>query len=136
MTSVRSRSLEFALEELVYRSAEPNVRVAHHRRVAEALIDVVDERIRQEDIGDRKREQGIDWRSCADPDMAGGDLARLAVLAEEFGEVARAILEAGYGSGTPVVVAHWDHQMRAELVQVAAVSVAWVEAIDARALPF
>lgn len=95
---------------------------------ADVINDVIAERERQEAIGVTKRAAGIDWRSCADPAMAGGDDRRLAVLAEEFGEVARAILEAGYGtSGAD------DDHLREELVQVAAVAVAWVEAIDARA---
>jgi hypothetical protein len=83
------------------------------------------ERARQEDIGEAKRAQGIDWRSCADPDMGGGDPMRLAVLAEEFGEVANAVLETAYGSDD-------DAHLRTELIQVAAVAAAWAEAIDAR----
>lgn len=42
------------------------------------------------------------------------------ILAEEFGEVAKAALEL-----RPM-------QMRAELVQLAAVAVAWIESIDRR----
>ena len=45
------------------------------------------------------------------------DLCKTAVLAEEVGEVSRAVLD-----GT-------DNQLRAELVQVAAVAVAWLEAM-------
>lgn len=88
---------------------------------ARVLDDVLDERHRQEAIGREKRTLGIRWSSCADPDMPGGDTMRYAVLGEEVGEVANAILE---GSG--------DDDLREELVQVAAVAVAWVEAIDAR----
>lgn len=44
----------------------------------------------------------------------------LAVLAEEFGEVANAIIEHDKG----------DAELRAELVQVAAVALAWVDALD------
>lgn len=86
------------------------------------LEDITDERQRQEEIGEAKRAQGISWRSCAAPDMPGGDDRRYVVLGEEFGEVGRAMLE---GEG--------DDHLRAELVQVAAVAVAWVEAIDRRA---
>jgi hypothetical protein len=89
------------------------------------LHDVADERVRQERIGKAKRAEGIDWRSCADPAMAGGDATRYLVLGEEVGEVANAVLEAGFG-------AIGDDELRAELIQVAAVAVAWVEAIDAR----
>jgi hypothetical protein len=94
---------------------------------ADVLVDVHAERVRQEKIGRRKRRRGIDWRSCADPDMAGGDDKRAAVLGEEFGEVCRAVLEAGYGTHGAD-----DAALRAELVQVAAVATAWCEAIDAR----
>jgi len=85
--------------------------------------DIDAERRRQESIGIRKRAEGIDWRSCADPGMNGGDMTRTAVLAEEFGEVANAALEVGYGSGS---LAH----LREELIQTAAVAVAWVEYLD------
>lgn len=81
------------------------------------LTDVARERDRQEEIGRTKREAGSDWRSCADPAMVGGDGVRTLVLGEEFGEVCKAVLEG-------------DRGLRAELVQVAAVAVAWVEKID------
>lgn len=99
-----------------------------------AITDVAIERDRQEQIGVVKREQGIDWRSCADPEMAGGDDRRLVVLTEEVGEVARAILESGFVPRHLVgqVDAIGDPELRDELVQVAAVAVAWIEAIDAR----
>jgi hypothetical protein len=88
-----------------------------------ALVDVRAERERQERLGLNKAAQGIRWASCADTEMDGGDDRRYVVLGEEFGEVARALLE---GEG--------DAHLRAELVQVAAVAVAWIEAIDARDL--
>lgn len=94
--------------------------------------DVADERERQESIGRHKRTLGIEWRSCADPAMAGGDDRRVNVLGEEYGEVCRAVLEAGYASTDPALSAEWERRLRAELVQVAAVAVAWIEAIDAR----
>jgi hypothetical protein len=92
------------------------------------LVDVALERLRQEQIGAAKRATGIDWRSCADPAMAGGDGTRYLVLGEEVGEVANAVLEATYGS-----IDAGDAHLREELVQVAAVATAWAEAIDARA---
>lgn len=55
----------------------------------------------------------IPW-DCADPDVS--DDAKLAVLAEEFGEVARALLESG-------------GNLRDELIQTAAVAVAWAESL-------
>jgi hypothetical protein len=129
-----TRSLEASIEDLVYRHPEPHDRVRQDLRLTGILIDIVDERRRQEEIGDRKREQGIDWRSCADPALDGGDWQRFAILGEEVGEVARAILEAGYSQDGLDPVG--DRDLRAEIVQVAAVAVAWVEAIDARELPF
>lgn len=132
--TTRSRSLERSIEDLVYRAAEPRDRVLQDQRIIGALIDIVDERGRQEDIGDRKREEGIDWRSCADPAMEGGDGTRFLVLGEEVGEVANAVLEAGYSPNADPNAR--DDQLRAELVQVAAVSLAWIEAIDARRLLF
>lgn len=60
--------------------------------------------------------------------MPGGtDLERLAVLAEEFGEVAIELNEAPEGGRTD--------NLRTELVQVAAVAIAWVAAIDDRRAP-
>lgn len=105
------------------------------------LEDVTRERQRQEELGEAKRLSGIDWRSCADPAMAGGDDRRYAVLGEEFGEVGRAILERQYrddraaGIGARLDPAVEDSPLRDELIQVAAVAVAWVEAIDRRARP-
>jgi hypothetical protein len=84
----------------------------------EVCVDVLLERERQEKLGLAKRDAGTDWRSCADPTMRGGDPMRLTVLVEEVGEVARAVLEGDTAS------------LRAELVQVAAVAVAWIEALD------
>lgn len=97
---------------------------------------IADERERQEAIGREKRARGIDWRSCADPAMEGGDGTRYLVLGEEVGEVANAVLEGGYGNSSPAIAEEWERRLRAELVQVAAVSVAWIEAIDERRLPF
>lgn len=81
------------------------------------LDEVRAERDRQERIGLDKRAAGIAWFSCADPAMPGGDDRRYVVLGEEFGEVAKAMLEN-------------DPGLRAELIQVAAVAVTWVEALD------
>jgi NTP pyrophosphatase (non-canonical NTP hydrolase) len=59
----------------------------------------------------------IPW-DCADPTV--DDDAKLAVLGEEFGEVCRALVEN-------------DGNLRVELIQVAAVAVAWAEALAADA---
>lgn len=78
------------------------------------LADVVNERERQE------RKFGPD-RTCASPRMT--NLECLAVLAEEFGEVSRAVCEREWGG-------KGLDELRAELIQVAAVAVAWVEGLD------
>jgi len=59
------------------------------------------------------------------PDHDPGNGVLLAVLIEEVGEVGRALCE------------HWpapyrDHELEAELVQVAAVAVQWLETIKRR----
>ena len=57
------------------------------------------------------------WGDCSSPHVT--DLTKMAVLTEEVGEVARALLD-GHDDG-----------MRDELVQVAAVAVAWLESLEA-----
>lgn len=55
------------------------------------------------------------WGDCSSPTLAPA--VKVAVLTEEVGEVSRAVLDI-------------DHEnLRAELVQVAAVAVAWLEAL-------
>jgi hypothetical protein len=56
------------------------------------------------------------------------DPERLVVLAEEFGEVAKEVCEE-LGGEAPT------GNLRAEIVQVLAVGLAWLEAIDAEAAP-
>jgi NTP pyrophosphatase (non-canonical NTP hydrolase) len=80
--------------------------------LAQILLDVVEERRRQDFL----KSQGKFAHTCADAMPAS---IKLAVLAEEFGEVARAVCERDYAN------------LREELVQVAAICVAWLEAIDA-----
>lgn len=87
-------------------------------RFLKAQEAVWTERMRQED------KFGYDG-TCANPNMA--PLRALAILTEENGEVARELCDAfnedrviDYG------------RLRTELVQVAAVAVAWIEGIDAR----
>lgn len=93
-------------------------------RHAQAMVDVSAERERQE----RHVAAGRFKHTCGDPrGMTHAD--RLAVLAEEVGEVAREVLAqdgrqlARDSLGTPAA-------LRAELVQVAAVAVAWIEALS------
>ena len=76
-----------------------------------ALLDVRVERLKQDQKwGDQSEHSDAIWQ---------------AILTEEVGECAQAVLHNGFGgkaAGT----------LRDELVQVAAVAVAWVEAIDRR----
>lgn len=69
------------------------------------------ERERQEEL---RRSGKFKW-TCADP--AASPHHKMTVLAEEFGEVANAVLE------------HDDAQLWDELVQTAAVAVAWLEGL-------
>lgn len=97
--------------------ATANVKVdvdlsALHR--AKALVDVSAERDRQEVL----------WpgSSCASLDMSPGQ--KLAILTEEVGEVAKEMNDA-CNEGRAI-----DAQaMRTELIQVAAVTVAWAESL-------
>lgn len=85
------------------------------------IEDVRAERERQEQRCADKAAEGFIWRSCADPLMADGD--KLAVLMEEVGEVARELCEARAADEPPLP------NLRTELIQVAAVAVAWAEAL-------
>lgn len=62
-------------------------------------------------------------------DQSGNtDLVWVAVLAEETGEVAQAVLKSHFEGGMDIL------DVRQELVQVAAVAVAHIEAIDKRGM--
>lgn len=78
----------------------------------EALIAVLTERKRQE----RLKAAGKFSHTCADSELSDDVCCR--VLGEEFGEVCRAINDGDL------------ENLREELIQVAAVAVAWVERID------
>lgn len=79
------------------------------RLMESVCSEIKDERWRQE----CKVQTGkIPW-DCADPSV--DDDRKLAVLGEEFGEVARALIE---GDG-----------LRDELIQAAAVALAWAESL-------
>ena len=78
------------------------------------------ERARQE----RLKAEGKFEFSCADDGI--NDYERFSILAEEFGEVGHELNE-----GIPRDQANKE-KLRDELIQVAAVCVAWVEHIDKR----
>jgi hypothetical protein len=82
-----------------------------NRRQVYALID--DERDRQRMKWFAPHDWG--WGDCSSPDVA--PIVKAVVLSEECGEVAQAVLDKN------------DDALRDELVQVAAVAVAWLEAL-------
>lgn len=87
--------------------------------IAKIFYDIRIERRRQEAL---KADGRFPW-TCADKELS--DFEKAIVLAEEFGEVARAVLErAGLSADSHNV------SLRRELIQVAAVCVAWVECLD------
>jgi NTP pyrophosphatase (non-canonical NTP hydrolase) len=75
------------------------------------LGDLIQERWRQ----DRKHGSG----------RVLNPTARLAILAEEFGEVAKEVMERVDGRGDVA-------RLRSELVQTAACAVAWIEQLDSQ----
>lgn len=94
---------------------------------AHVLRAVSRERLRQERICEEKQREGLAWHSCASPLLLDDD--RLPILGEEFGEVCRELCEARAERREPSAV-----KLRDELVQLAAVAVAWIEAVDERML--
>lgn len=78
-----------------------------------ALIDVSDERDRQDDKWGPQTHHPIEW---------------LSILSEEVGEAAQAANQCNWHPEP-----RWFHQLRAELVQVAAVAVAAIEQLDREA---
>jgi hypothetical protein len=103
----------------------------------DALREVGVERFRQEQM----KAEGKFRHSCSDPQMS--DAERLAVLIEEVGEVGTEVLGVGeekIKQHNTMVVQKVDaskaverevrRRMRAELAQVAAVAVAWMESIS------
>lgn len=85
-----------------------------------ALELVEAERYRQDIL----KVQGRFKYTCADPEL--GNFARYAVLCEEVGEVAREVL----AGGNLVPEEYSIERLRQEVVQVAAIAVAWVEALS------
>lgn len=79
------------------------------------LEAIKQERIRQDEIwGDQRRHTNLEW---------------LAITTEELGEVAMAVCDQDVNLKTLPIV---DEQIRKELIQTAAVCVAWLESIDLR----
>lgn len=85
-------------------------RIGHYQLQDEIVQELVDERCRQ---NDKFPEQHLR--------LSSGDVnpgLMLAILVKEVGEVAKTGLE--------------QTDVRSELIQVAAVAIAWIEGIDAR----
>lgn len=93
-----------------------------HHLLGAALCNVKHERFEQE----RLKAEGRFRFTCADSELSHGE--KLAILTEEVGEVAQQVLEqpdrrlAFDTSGSRA-------ELRKELTQVAAVAVAWIEAL-------
>lgn len=85
------------------------------------LEEIWAERGRQETL---KREGRFKY-SCADAEMT--EFEKLAILTRELGEVAQA-------TGKLTAARH-NVNLRTELIQVAAVAMAWVESIDLAQIP-
>ena len=97
------------------------------------IDDVIGERYRQEKL----KEDGKFLFTCASPSYS--DLAKFAVLGEEYGEVAKEVVEMGitvdkYQAENAVMpphrTLHYLERIRKALIQIAAVCVAWCEALD------
>lgn len=83
-------------------------------------LDIITERFRQK----RLLSEGKFDRDMADPALSPTE--KLAVLAEEFGEVSSVVCEGITKRGADLDVEH----LREELVQVATCCVAWIEQLD------
>lgn len=93
------------------------------RFTAQSLARIAIERNNQETL----KEKGKFRNSCADEGVH--DNWRFTVLGEEFGEVSRELNESSeFGIGRE----NNDAKLASELIQVAAVCVAWLEAIAMR----
>ena len=97
-------------------------------RQGRILGEVIDETGRQEQL---VREGRFEW-TLAMPGVANEK--RLAVLAEEVGEAAKEVTELLIAGDKGHATAGTLLRLRAELVQVAACAVSWIEGIDGDAL--
>ena len=94
-------------------------------KTSRVLLDVGFERLRQEQL----KAEGRFKHTCADPEM--NHVECLAVLVEEVGEVARAALElGGLVSDKHRDKVECELDLYKELIQVAAVAVAWAERLS------
>jgi hypothetical protein len=121
---------KFLEEKRVTNPAELFVRIG-------ILQDVSHERERQEFL----RKSGKFTFTCASTDPSVTHEEKLAVLAEEFGEVSKEVVEHIIAvrkharMSVPEAIPDYKEtiycdKIRKELIQVAAVCVAWIEALD------
>ncbi len=94
----------------------------------EVIEEVYKERQRQ----DKLRDEGKFAWTCASLDQSND--RKLSVLAEEFGEVAREVVEETISADKghrpdSQIIRSLRAQLRKELIQVAAVCVAWAESL-------
>ena len=77
-----------------------------------------------QDVIDERQSQETKWpgHTAADPI---GNIAKLSMLGEEYGEVCRELCEAEQESREPDVA-----KLRGELIQVAAIAIAWLESLE------
>ena len=97
--------------------------ITHLKDTLHIYSDIRNERQKQEGY----KAAGRFAHTCADPELS--DMDCLAILIEEVGEAATAILhKQKIGSVTDP-----EQDLRKELIQVAAVAVAWIERLDRHA---
>lgn len=106
----KGRKPELSDEEALEVEYRTNMRSLNG--TAQIFLDIMEERRRQDFL---KSQGKFPW-TCADAAPAS---MKLAVLAEEFGEVAKEVCDQ-----------RWP-ELREELVQVMAVCFGWVQALDA-----
>jgi hypothetical protein len=90
----------------------------HIKNMGRVINEITDERFRQEKL----RVEGRFAHTCADPDVDEG--YKMCVLIEEVGEVGRALMEKMGKIGD-----RHNKDLRKELIQVAAVAMAWAESL-------
>jgi len=105
----------------------------------EVLLEISEERMRQESL----KESGKFVFTCADKGLSEAE--KLAVLSEEIGEVSKEVVELVIGlsklmklqmsnearsAAIEETIKEYKVKARKELVQVAGVAVAWVEALS------
>lgn len=94
----------------------PNYQTWMKEDIYKIILDITDERLRQFQIWGDQRRPDTEW---------------MTILVEEVGEAAMAIM-ADQHNGNPHTTRPHDKNLRQELVQSAAVILAWIEDMDRR----